>query len=102
MHARAVVALDRLWHEGRRLAVLVRDVVHDVFVDLHVVGGAHQGVKFSPQLGLAWRHLMVVLFDREPHIVHHRKHFGPEIALAMERRHREKAALYSREYVRTY
>ena len=36
---------------------------------------------------------MVVLFDREPHVVHHRKHLRSEIALAVDRRHREIAAL---------
>ncbi len=36
---------------------------------------------------------MVVLFDQEPHIGHHREHLGSEIGLAVDRRHREIAAL---------
>jgi len=48
VHARAVIALDRLRHEGRGLAVLMRDVVHHVFVDLQIVGGAHQGRETKP------------------------------------------------------
>jgi len=43
-----VVALDRLWHERRRLAVLMGDAVHDVFVDLHVVGGLDERGERKP------------------------------------------------------
>ena len=42
MHARTVVAVDRLRHEGRRLAVAVGDVVDAVLIDLHLVGHGQQ------------------------------------------------------------
>src|SRR3546814_4786132 len=40
VHARTVVAEDRLRHEGGGLAVLMGDHVDAVLVDLHPVGGA--------------------------------------------------------------
>ena len=52
MHARAVVAHDRLGHKGRGLAVLLGDVMHHVFIDLHVVGGVDQGGELKAQFGL--------------------------------------------------
>src|SRR5665213_4413807 len=88
VHARAVVALDRLGHEGRGLAVLVRDIVHDVFVNLHVVGGFDQGRKDVAELMLRGGDLVMVLFDLEPHVEHHREHLGPEVGGAVDRRHR--------------
>ena len=35
VHARAVVAVDRLRHEGRGLAVALGDLMDAVFIDLH-------------------------------------------------------------------
>ena len=48
VHAVAVVANQRLGHEGGRFAVGVGDVVHTVLVDLHFVGFAHQRVEAAP------------------------------------------------------
>src|SRR3546814_6353514 len=42
VHAAAIVVLDRLRHEGRGLAIGMRDLVHDIFIDLHAVGGFGQ------------------------------------------------------------
>ena len=42
MHAGTVVAVDRLRHEGRGLAVDVGDLMDAVFVDLHTVGHHRQ------------------------------------------------------------
>ena len=55
VHARAVVADDRLRHEGRGLAVGMRDVVHGVLEDLHPVGALHQAVELGADLALARR-----------------------------------------------
>ena len=70
VHAGAVIALDRLRHKGRGLAVLVGHVVHDILVDLHVVGGAHQSVELGAELGLARGDLVVMLLDLEAHVIH--------------------------------
>ena len=45
VHAAAVVAEQRLGHERHALAVLIRHVADDVFVEHHVVGGFDQGVE---------------------------------------------------------
>ena len=45
VHARTVVANDRLRHEGGGLAVLVRNVVHDVLEDLGPVGALDQRIE---------------------------------------------------------
>jgi hypothetical protein len=39
VHARTVVLHDRLGHEGRGLAIGMGDLLDDVLVDLHAVGG---------------------------------------------------------------
>ena len=53
VHARAVVAEDRLRHEGRGLAVAPGDVLDDVLELHHVVGAAEQLVEAPVDLGLA-------------------------------------------------
>ena len=93
VHTGAVVALDRLRHEGRGLAILLRHHLHDVFVNLHVVGGADQRVKDEAQFVLGRRHLVVVLFDFEAHLEHGRKHLAAQIRGAVHRTDREIAAL---------
>ena len=93
VHARAVVALDRLRHEGRGLAVLVRDLRHHVFVDLHLVGAGDERVEDMAQLVLRGRHLVVVLLDVQAHLRHGREHLGAEIRGAVHGRHRKIPAL---------
>ena len=79
VHARAVVAEDRLRHEGRGLAVGIGDLVHDVFVDLHLVGVADQRVELDAELVLGGRHFVVVLFDAHAHLGQHRQHLGAHV-----------------------
>ena len=52
VHAGTVVAEYRLGHEGRRLAVALRDLVDTVFVDLHVVGHLRQRAELEAELVL--------------------------------------------------
>ena len=52
VHAAAVIAEDRLGHERDRLALAVGHVLHDVFVEQHLVGGAHQRVELQVDFGL--------------------------------------------------
>ena len=63
VHARAVVAINGLGHEGRGLAVALRDHVDAVFVDLHVVGHRHQRAELEAEFVLRGGDLMVVLLD---------------------------------------
>ncbi|MNH95992.1 hypothetical protein D3C73_486480 [compost metagenome] len=75
VHARAVIAVNRLRHEGGRLAVGIGDLMHDVLVNLHLVGVAHQRVELDAKLVLGGSHLMVMLFDDHAHFGEHGQHF---------------------------
>ncbi len=94
MHARAVVAENRLRHEGRGLAIGMGHIVDHILVDLHVVGRADQRVELDAEFGLGGGHLMMVLLDRHVHLVHDGQHLGAHVDLAVHRRNREIAALH--------
>ncbi len=96
MHARAVVAIDRLRHEGRCLAVGLRHLVDHIFVDLHRVGGLHQRAELDAELVLRGAHFVMVLLGDDAHVAHHRQHLGAEVLRRVDRRHREIAALGAR------
>ena len=69
VHARAVVADERLRHEGRRLAVAVRHVVDGVLEDLHFVGLLHEAAGTHADFALAaGGHFVVMHFDLEAHL----------------------------------
>ena len=53
VHAGAVVAKDRLGHEGDGLAVLLGHALDDEFVLHHVVGGLQQRVEAQVDFALA-------------------------------------------------
>ena len=61
VHAGAVVGVDRLGHEGDRLAVALGDVLDNVLVELDVVGHLQQVVKAHVDLALAGRADFVVV-----------------------------------------
>jgi hypothetical protein len=65
VHARAVVADDRLRHEGGGLAVAVGDVLDHVLLQLQPVGALHEGRELGADLHLRLRHLVVVDLDRD-------------------------------------
>ena len=96
MHARAVVAEDRLRHEGRGLAIGMGDLMNDIFVDLHLVGVAGQRVELHAEFVLRRRHLVVMLFDLDAHFGHDGQHFAAVILAGIDRRNREIAALGAR------
>ena len=52
MHARAIVAINRLRHEGCRFAIALRDIVDRIFVDLHLVAHRHERVELHAKLML--------------------------------------------------
>ena len=80
MHARAVVAVERLGHERRGLAVLGRHVPDDVLVLHLVVGHRQQRVELHVDLGLTrGRDLMVLALDREPDLDHGQRHLGAQV-----------------------
>ena len=93
VHARAVVAIDRLRHESRRLAIALGDVVDAVLIDLHLVGHVHQGVELHAELVLGGGDLVVVLLDLDAHRRHGGEHLAAHVLRRVERRDREVAAL---------
>ena len=96
MHARTIIAIDRLRHEGRGLAVAMGDIMHAVFVDLHEVSLLHQRAELRAKFMLGLRHFMVMLFDRQAHLTHGGEHLGAQILFAIHRRHREITTLHNR------
>ena len=96
VHARTVVAKHRLRHEGRRLAVGVGDLVHDILVDLHLVGVANQRVELQAEFVLGSRNLVVMLLNTYAHLGEHGQHLGTHVLRGVDRRNREIAALDAR------
>ena len=80
VHARAVVAEDRLGHERHRLAVPVGHVPDDVLVGHHLVGHARQRVEAQVDLALAARgDLVVVEFARDAEPLQRQHHLGAQV-----------------------
>ena len=96
VHARAVVAVDGLGHKAHGLAVGLGHVVAHVLVDLHGVGQLHHRPELDAELVLGGGHLVVMLLDDHAHLGHHREHLGADVLGAVDRRHREVAALGAR------
>ena len=93
VHARAVVAIDRLRHEGGGLAVDVRDLVDAILVDLHLVGHQRHGVELHAELVLGGSDFVVMLLDLDAHLGHGAEHFRAHVLHRILRRDREVAAL---------
>ncbi|MDT4817616.1 hypothetical protein FQZ97_506950 [compost metagenome] len=94
VHAGAVVADDGLGHEGGGLAVGVGHVVDHVLLQLDPVGALHQRAEAGADLELAGvGHFMVMHFDRDAQRFEHQAHFRAHVLEAVDRGHREVAAL---------
>ena len=97
VHAAAVVADDRLGHEGRGLAVAVRDVLDDVLHRQQVVGLLHQRAELGADLALAGvGDFVVVHFDFDAQRGERLAHLGAQVVQRVERGDREVAALHHR------
>jgi len=97
VHARTVVADDRLGHEGGRLAIAVRDVVDHVLHRLQPVGTLHQRRELRADFVLPGpRHLVVMHFHRNAHLLEDQAHLGAHVLERIDRRHREITALHWR------
>ncbi len=94
VHARAVVAVQRLGHEGRGTAIGVGDVVHAVLQGLDFVGLGHQGVELHADFVLTGgRHFVVVDFDHLAHLFQGVAHGGTDFVVMVDRRQGEVATL---------
>ena len=97
VHARAVVAEQRLGHERRRVAIAVADVLDDVLVLEHLVGHLDQRAEAHVDLGLASRaDLVVVDFDLDPGLLHLQDDLAAQVLQLVHRRDREVALLVAR------
>ena len=80
VHAGAVVAEDRLRHEGHGLSGPPGDISHDVFIEAELVGHPHQFLKPHVDLALPGRrHLVVLRLDVDPTLDHRLHHLVAEI-----------------------
>ena len=95
MHARTVIANDRLGHKGRGLAVAGRDVMDHIFQNLQPVGALYERTEFRTDFVLTRaRHFVMVHFDRHTHLLKNEAHFAAHILEAIDRGHRKIAALH--------
>ena len=94
VHARAVVAEDRLRHERHGLARRARDVLDDVLVDHHLVRHARQRLVAQVDLALAaGGDLVVVELARDAEPLERQHHLRAQVAQRVVRRGREVALL---------
>ena len=93
VHARAVLAEQRLGHEGRVDAVLGRDLLHDQPVRDRAVGHVERVRVAHVDLVLRGTDLVVVVLDRDPDRLERGDRVVTELGRGILRRHREVAAL---------
>ena len=96
VHAATIIVLDRLGHKGCCLAVSMGDLMDDIFVNLHPVGGLRQFAKGNSQLVLRGGHFMVMLVHWQAHFEHGGDHFGADIHCTVDRTDGEVPALGTR------
>ena len=97
VHAAAVVAEDRLRHEGRRLAIAAGDVLDDVLVPHERVAHLDQRQEAQVDLGLpGGRHLVVVLLHAVADLLHFADHLGADVLLRVGGLDGEVALLVTR------
>ena len=94
VHARPVVAEDRLGHEGRGLAPLAGHVLDHVLVPHGVVGHGHQRAEHHGQFGLTGGgDLVVEDLDGDAKLFEGQRHLGANVHLRVDGGNREVAAL---------
>ena len=96
VHARAVLAEERLRHERRVDAVLRRDLLDDQPVGDRLVGHVERRGVAHVDLVLRRRHLVVVVLDPDPDRLERLDRLVAQLGGGVERGHREVAALVER------
>ncbi|RMR21496.1 hypothetical protein ALP89_05683 [Pseudomonas syringae pv. persicae] len=90
VHARTVVTVQRLWHEGRGAAVSVSNVVNNVLQGLNFVSLLDQRIELHADFVLAsGRHFVVVNFNGLAHFFQSVAHGGTDFVVMVKRRNRE-------------
>ena len=93
VHAAAVLAEERLRHEGGVAAVLVRDLLHDRAVGHDVVGHLQAVGEAHVDLVLGRPDLVVRVLDLDAHLLERHHRVAPEVARLVERGEVEVPAL---------
>ena len=96
VHPRAVLAEERLRHEGRVEAGLLRDLLLDQPVGHGVVGHRERVRVTHVDLVLRRAHLVMDVFDRDAHRLERAHRLLTQAAGRVERGHREVPALVQR------
>ena len=97
VHAAAVVADQRLGHEGDRLAVALGYVLDHVLEHLDFFSLLDQGVEQHADFALAGSgDFVVVHLDANAHFFQGQAHGGADVVQGVNRRYREVAALDAR------
>ena len=96
VHARAVLAEERLRHEGRVVAVPGGDLLDDEPVRHRLVGHRERVVVAHVDLVLRRRHLVVVVLDLDPDRLERLDRVVAHLGRRVLRGHREVAALVER------
>ncbi len=96
VHSRAVLAEQRLRHEGRVVAVLLRDLLDDEAVREHVVRHVERVRVVDVDLVLGRADLVMVVLDRDPHRLERPDRVAADSGRRVHRRLREVAALVER------
>ena len=97
VHPRAVVAEQRLRHERRDLAGRVGDLLDEVLVAKHLVGGLDERAVADVDLGLARAADLVVLdLDVDAGRLEREDHLAAQVLERVHRRDREVALLGAR------
>ena len=96
VHARPVLAEDRLRHEGRVVAGLLGDLLDDEPVRDRVVGHRERVGELHVDLVLRGADLVVDVLDRDPHRLERADGVMAKVAGRVHRRHGEVAALVER------
>ena len=93
VHAAAVLAEERLGHEGGVAAVLVRDLLHDRAVGHDVVGHLQAVGEAHVDLVLGRPDLVVRVLDLDAHLLERHDRVAAEVARLVERGQVEVPAL---------
>ncbi len=96
VHPRAVLPEQRLRHERRVVAVLLRDLLHDEPVREHVVGHVERVRVADVDLVLRRADLVVVVLDGDAHRLERADRVAAHAGRGVHRRLREVAALVER------
>ena len=93
VHARAVIAINGLGHEGCGLAVGLGDLLDAILVEQDVIGSGDHRRELDAEFVLGRGHFVVVLFDNDAHGGEGFEHFTADVLGAIDGGNREVTLL---------